>query len=54
VKLDVEHGADDLDDFTDVMSVGAEVSIRRRHTVSELLFSPIKATKTGRIKSQTR
>ncbi len=38
LKLDVEHGTDDLDDFTDRATVGAHVSIRRRHTVSELLF----------------
>ena len=54
LKLDVEHGADDLHDFADVVAVGGHVSIRRSHTVFELLFRPIKANKTGRIKSQTR
>jgi hypothetical protein len=34
LKFDVEHGADDLNDFADRAAVGGHVSIRRRHTVS--------------------
>jgi hypothetical protein len=41
-EFDVDHRTDDLDDFTDVLCI--QVSIRRRHTVVELLFEPIKAT----------
>src|SRR5215213_9360974 len=43
-KFNVENGADDLHDFADVMTVGAHVSIRRRHTVSELLLNLLRLT----------
>src|SRR5688500_14816165 len=44
VKFDVKNGADDLHDFADVMTVGAHVSIRRSHTVSELLLNLLRLT----------
>ena len=53
-ELDVENGSNDLHDFADMLTFGGHVSVRRRHTVDELLFLPVKANKTGRFKSQTR
>jgi hypothetical protein len=48
-EFDVENRPDDLYNFADVLTVCG--SVRRRHTVVELLYLPVKANKLVGLKA---